>query len=283
MRYKKLKNSRCTVLVNSCDAYSDVWDLFFVALKESWEDFNYPIVLNTQAKEYQCDGVKVVNHKLKMNDRWGERFRDTLRKIDTPYVLPFLDDFVINERTNPNGLIEQVLDWMDENDNIDVFYLHKHPYVKNVETEFKKFGLLPQKCEYKLTTQIAIWRKDSLYHLIKDFESPWEWEMYATKKAWKSNKKYYALLDESDEPFNIVYGGVIWRGLWTKETIDIARKYNVDIDFLKRGFIDESNPRKEMEFYSIREHFPKDIFSVKFWQTLAVRLRQVIREIRCGI
>lgn len=276
-------NDKCTVLINSCDAYSDVWDLFFTALKGAWEDFDYPIVLNTQSNEYNFEGVRVINHKKRKDDRWGERYRDTLRKIDSPYVLPILDDFVLRENTRPNKLINDVIEWMEDNKEIDVFYLNNHPHVNKIPTEYPKFGLLPRKCDYKLTTDIAVWRKESLYNYIKDFETPWEWEMYATKKAWKSNKKFYALLDKKDAPFSITYGGVIRRGLWHPEVVQIAEKYDVKIDFSERGFMDESNPFKSNDFYSIKEHFPKDVFKIKFWTTLVIRLRQVIREIRCSI
>ena len=43
----------CTLLVNSCDAYSDLWEPFFKMLGVHWPDCPYPIVLNTESKAFK--------------------------------------------------------------------------------------------------------------------------------------------------------------------------------------------------------------------------------------
>lgn len=280
-----MNGNRCTLLVNSCDAYSDVWDLFFAGIKAQWSDCKYPIVLNTESKKYPNDmGVVVHNFQPRPGmDCWGERYKKTLRDIETKYVMPVLEDFVLTEKFTGNDLIEQVMDWMDENPDIGVFYLHKHPFVFQKETEYPGFGIMPQKAEYKLTTAFGVWRKEYLEKCIKGFENPWEWEMYVTRHAWKLKEKEYALLDNQKEVYVFPWGGVIRRGLWHPEAKILAEKYGIEIDFSIRGFMDENDPYRNKEIYSLRKHFPKDLGKSIFWSELKKRVIDKTRKIRCEI
>ena len=279
-----MKDKRCTILVNSCDAFSDVWELFFAGLKNQWPDCKYPILLNTESKNFPNKmGVNICNFTNKSRkDCWGKRFKHALKNISTPYVLPILEDFVLMEKFQGEELIETVMNWMDENPQIGVFYLHKHQYVIQKETEFPGFGLMPDKANYKLTTNVAVWRKEYLDKCIKGIESPWEWELYSTKRAWKFPEKEYALLENQKEPFVYTWGGVIWRGLWHHDALKLSKMYGVTVDFDKRGFMDVNNPYRT-EAYSIRAHFPKDILKNKFWKELRQRVYQKYRKFRCGI
>ena len=90
-------NNKCTLLVNTCDDYSDLWDLFFKALKIQWPDCNMPIIMNTEKKAYQNDeDIKVVNcENPRKKDCWGRRYKEALRQVNTPYVFPVLEDYVL--------------------------------------------------------------------------------------------------------------------------------------------------------------------------------------------
>lgn len=273
---------KCTVLINSCDSFSDVWELFFKSFKINWPDCKFPIVLNTESKIYKNDiNVKTINftHGF-FNNSWGKRLKSVLRQIKTPYIIPILDDFVLRNIFKGNNLIEQCIDWLEKNDNIGAFYLHRHPNVINKSTEFYRFGKMPDKCEYKLTTAFGVWRKDFLYKTILGIESPWEWEVNRTKRAWRYKEKIYALLEDDPPLFDFPFGGVIWRGLWHTEAIDLAKKYNVQIDFTVRGMMDVNDPyRLKLEKeYSVVKNFPKDIFKLVFWKELFNRIKTRIRK-----
>lgn len=277
--------NRCTILVNSCDAFSDVWELFFKALEIQWSDCHYPIALNTETKKYVNNkGISTINYFSKNGkDCWGKRYKNAVSKIDTKYVMPILDDFVLNEPFSGQNMIDQVMDWMDANPDIGVFYIHKHPNVIQKKTEYKGFGLMPQKCEYKLTTQPAVWRRDFLLKCIKGIENPWEWELYVTRKAWRSNIKMYALLDTEKEVYKFPFGGVIWRGLWHTDAPGLAWRYGVDINFEKRGMMDINNPYRIERMPSLRKDFPKNILKKYFWKEVFRRIHSLWRKIICEI
>lgn len=279
--------NKCTVIVNSCDSFSDVWELFFKSFNQQWENCEYPIILNTESKKYlNYDGIRVINFKKSLfNNSWAIRFKRVLSKVDTPYIIPILDDFVLKDKFNGVELIHKCIDWLDRHSNIGVFYLHKHPNVINEITEFENFGRMPDKCEYKLTTAFGIWRKSYLNKSLLGIESPWEWEVNRTKRAWRYKEVEYSLLNDEPPIYNFPFGGVIWRGLWHPEAVDLAKKYNVSIDFSIRGMMDQNDPyrTKNNNKYSIIKNFPKDINKAIFWKELYNRVfnkfKKVIIEI----
>ena len=271
---------KCTFLINSCDAYSDVWEFFFKALRVQWPDCEFPLALSTETKKFSDPGVRVLNFD---SPCWAARFKNALKNIETPYVLHGLEDFVLKEKISGGEIISNVIKWLDENPDIGVFYLHKHSSVLQTPTEIPGFGLLPRKADYKLSTQFGIWRKEYLDKCIKGIESAWEWEGFGSIRAGRFKEKEYALLDNQPEIFEIPLGGVIRRGLWHTEAKALAEKYNVEIDFSKRGFMNENDPYRRKNAYHVGKNFPRDIFKRIFWREFCERIRAEFRKIRLKI
>ena len=48
--------NRVTLLVNSCDAYADLWQPFFTLLKRYFVPLPAEILLNTETKDFAFDG-----------------------------------------------------------------------------------------------------------------------------------------------------------------------------------------------------------------------------------
>ncbi len=46
-----------TLLVNSCDAYADLWQPFFTLLKRYFVPLPAEILLNTETKDFAFDGL----------------------------------------------------------------------------------------------------------------------------------------------------------------------------------------------------------------------------------
>ena len=84
---------KCTILVNSCDTYSDLWEAFFRILSDRWKGKGYPIVLNTESLKFSSDYCKVRVINTSKDLQWGGRLKKVLNLIDTPYVLFLLDVF----------------------------------------------------------------------------------------------------------------------------------------------------------------------------------------------
>ena len=70
-----------SVLIYSCDSYSDVWKPFFTLFWRYW-NCEYPVYLATETKKCAELGVMTIN---KQADTWTERMKQTVDEIPTDF------------------------------------------------------------------------------------------------------------------------------------------------------------------------------------------------------
>lgn len=231
----------CSIIINSCDAYSDVWKPLFSCLKEYWKDCPYQIYLNTEKKSFYFDNMKITSLNIlnKKNIEWGERLLDCLSRIKTEYVIMLFDDFCLEKKVNQKE-IDNCLKCMEKNVNIDAFYL-VHIFPELINEKLSSYVEVPLGKNYRLNSAPCIWRKESLMKYTGKIDTAWAWEYFGTFRMDKyKNSKLFMVNNLPDiYPYNYSIGGAIHRGKWVKEVIEpINQKYQLNIDFTKRGFDD---------------------------------------------
>lgn len=80
----KKNTSKLTLLVNSCDKYADVIEVFFDILRRKWADCPYKIVLNTETYEYKDNDFDISCPCG--GGEWSDRTLISLNCIETDYV-----------------------------------------------------------------------------------------------------------------------------------------------------------------------------------------------------
>ncbi|AXH14463.1 hypothetical protein CP985_11050 [Malaciobacter mytili LMG 24559] len=236
--------SKCTIVINTCDAYNDVWELFFKAFEEYWPDCEYNIVLNTE--KIKCNLSNVTTHTFNETstlDNWGKRFKQTLQDIDSDFVIMLYDDFILEGNVNKNK-IKQCIKWLEDEKNKDIcaFYFI-HSQNKNIDDgKFEGFERLPLKADYKLNSAPAIWKKDKLISFIEDNDSPWAWEYFGSYRTYNKQSIFYSIKKENEDiyPYNYSMGGAIYRSKWVSSVVlPLVDKYKLDLDLSKRGLTDK--------------------------------------------
>lgn len=240
-------NKDCTLFLSTYDGGEDLWEGFFKALSVQWPEMDMKIVLNTETKSYSYPGYVIESYKTTSNKEqpWGERFIDSLMHVETEYVLLFLEDFWLDRRVD-DEFFRQTLQWMKDNPDVANFsYYPCLPGTNLPDFRFERFELRPQVCEYKFNCQVGLWRTKELKDFIRPHESPWEWEMLGSIRAGKCTQKFYSLRWNAPLVFSYgdnLTGCVVRRGRWVKQNVfPLAEKYNLNIDYTKRGFEDFSD------------------------------------------
>ena len=267
----EMKREECTVLVCSCDAYSDCWEPFFTLLKKYWNNCPYDIVLNTESKAFTMDGLNIVCHQYYRAGEtvpYGERLLRHLCAIETPYVLIMMDDFFLRKKVDGEK-IEFCINELRAHSDIAVFSFESAKDTMNRDDGvYGDFILRPQCGEYKVNFQGGVWNKAALISLIRPHESPWETETKGSIRSFETNHRFYTLKDISLTPID--YGkksGLTWgivRGKWVYEDIvPLFEKHQITVDYSSRGFFDVNNFEditvvKDRSFY-------RDIRSFGFW------------------
>lgn len=249
----------CTILVNSCDKYEDLWYPFFELLRVNWPDCPYDIVLNTESKTYTHPkkiendsndeiGVKEIRsfslYKEGENVPWSKRLLDILSRINSEYILFMLDDFFIHSTVDQKR-VEECLFWMEENKNICNFCLYPTAGPNIHSVKYAGFERRTKEAPFLVSCQVAIWRKSMLIELLRKYESPWQFEENGSQRARRKNWEFYSyqaientdIVNKLIIPYilSITLGYGVSGGKWLFKNKELFDKFNIAVDFSKRG------------------------------------------------
>lgn len=244
-----MKN-KVTILVNSCDEYSDLWEAFFSLLKKYWPDCPCRIILNTESKTFTYDGLNIECFQLYQLDSkvaYGERILKHLNKITTEYTLMLLDDFFLRDFIKVHKILE-CLQWMDSNDKIVSFQFSSLLDKNNiVSCKYDGFEKRPEYGLYKLCFSPALWRTSKLMSYWRKHENPWQWEEIGNIRTVKHKEDEFYSICEGVPPI-IDYGynknrcwGVV-QGKWAKDNVErLFEENDIKIDYSQRGVFSETD------------------------------------------
>lgn len=223
--------NNCSLVILSCDSYSDIWDTFFKLKDKYWKDCTYETYLLTETKK--CDYCNTINVDLPI-ELWTSRIRKSLEQIKTDYVLLMIDDFFIRNKVNQER-IDYILD--NFSDNTAFFNFEQEYDTNNIECGLNGFKKrINGIC--KISCQAGIWDRKKLINLLNVSCTPWEWERLNIALDYD----YY--INSSD--LIIDYGFKVGDfslvgGKWSKEIIPFFEKEKISIDLTKRGFFLDSD------------------------------------------
>ena len=245
-----MENKRLTILVNSCDKNSDLWEVFFKVMQKHWQDCPYRIILNTETRSYSFDGfniecLRVAEHKTEEELRsyaWSDRVKDNLKHVNTKYTLFLLEDFYF-ESPVQNDLVENLLDRLDTIKKLGALYLME--VSANYPSYYdKKTGLykIHKYVNFKANATAAIWNTAFLQKVLRKGESPWDLEQKGTKRVLHSNRKFYAQSNkykqEIKKIFELDFSKQVAQGKWTSSAKDFLTGLGLEIDFESRGVVE---------------------------------------------
>lgn len=233
-------NTNTTIVINTCDSYSDVLKLFFAALNEYWPNCNYNIVINSEKIIY--DEYKAHTHSSSLSKlTWGSRLISTLENIKTEFVLMFFDDFILENFVNQDDLdIAQKL--IMSSDDISVVYLMNTKLPIKRTNDQNKFIEILDKCEFRLNSYPGLWRREHLISFTGINDNPWAWELFGSYRTFNKKRQFYSLNPIFSDifPYNHKKGGAIYRGKWVREVVDNKiSKYGLNINTSIRGYSDD--------------------------------------------
>lgn len=226
----------CTVLAPSCDAYSDLWRPFFTQFFRHWPDCPFPVCLGSNQQTY--DDPRVTTIAAEHGNNWTNRVRDQLRKIDTPYVLMILEDFFLRSRV-PTAEVLSCLTFIHETGG-HMVRLVPRPTPDVPVPGQPAFGHILPGSPYRLSTQAAIWRRETLIAMMRDNESIWQFELAGSPRSAAMPEGFYAVWKSV-----MTYGHhVVERGKWFRNAAAEFGPMKIGCDFTRRGIMTRSEMAK---------------------------------------
>lgn len=239
-----LMQEKYTVFVCSSDRFSDCWDPFFTLFKRYWPEFSGEIILATETISYAFPGLNIicpcVQKDFPRRLTWSEVIRLSFNSVKTSHILLFLEDYFIRSAVDVQRLDSMFRLMIAE--DFDHLMLISMPG-NNKPTVWPFLVERAQDAPYRISTQIGFWKKEIFLKYLKPHESPWQFELWGTKRAAKIPDRFYAIHpdDLKENPYIIDYyiRGAVTKGKWQKSVPDFFAKNGLNPpDFSKRGFFD---------------------------------------------
>lgn len=231
----------CSVLVASCEKYSDLWTPFFKLFLKYWSDCPFFVYLISNEKQFLYQ--KVQNIQVGPDKSWSDSMQVALRSLKSEYIIMFLDDFFLRKPVKTE-LILTLLKILMEIDG-KMLRLVPRPGPDIRIKDFHEIGLIERGAPWRISTQIAIWRRDFLMEILRGGESIWEFEVRGSERSNKYADGLFCVWKPA-----IDYGHhVVERGKWFR---DEARRFGymgIGCDFTRR----EIMTRRESLIWNLRK------------------------------
>jgi hypothetical protein len=242
------KNDKFSILVNSCDGFEDCWNPFFTLIQRYWPECDARIFLNTEKKDWHFDGLDITCTQVQGTAperlTWSECLLNALDQVQTPLVLYFQEDYFIHQPVR-HALIQQATEYMLAHPEVGHIALTRHcslgPYESYPENWLQTIG---QKARYRVCTQAALWRTDTLRSYLDPKENGWMFEILGT---WRAHKRRDTFLSTKWDPevggpaIDYLHTGII-KGKWLRDMTTVFAQNGIQVDFQNRGFY-EPKPR----------------------------------------
>jgi hypothetical protein len=240
-----------SILVNTCDHFDDCWVPYFKLHRLYWPDCSAKIYLNTGKKDFSFPGIDVVALKVTGIDKtltWSECLIRALDKIEDDIVLYMQEDYFLKAPVK-NELVEKYVQLMTIDQSIDCIHLTDQAVISDDKSSYDGLYKVKLKQRYRVSCQAALWRKGVLKSYLRTHESAWQFEEFASKRAGIMNHNFY-VVDPAFVKLNVfeiipyLFTGIV-QGRWKEEVVPLFFKHGIDIQYSKRGFLNDA-PKKKL-------------------------------------
>ncbi|MEI8320552.1 MAG: hypothetical protein WCG05_00880 [Alphaproteobacteria bacterium] len=218
-----------TIIVSSCDRYSEFWAPFSELLMRYWPSLktynkDIPILFIVNKKPFSFDRVQVVS--TGEDGGWSRNMLQALKQVKTKYVLYMQEDYFLSQTVDEKYL-SYLLTKMKQQDiayietNNGSFYAEKYPYplVKGTEIKGKHVA-------FRASLQSALWNKDILEWLIKPKENAWDFEANASIRSEGLQNPFLVV---TPGYFPITFVNACHVGFWNAGALDLLKKEGIPV------------------------------------------------------
>lgn len=263
-----MKTPAFTLLINSSDGFEDCWMPFFTLLKRYWPEINAPILLNTEKKTWNFAGLNIICTQAQKNNynklTWSECLLEALSQVETDLVLYMQEDYFI-EKPVCNDQIELLIELMYQNTNIKHIGLTHfgscppfEPYQEN-----ERLWKISKRSRYRLSTQAGLWKINTLRSLVRSWENGWMFEIFGSIRSSRKNELFLTINREIDKPLIWYQHTGIIKGQWSSFVPSLFLKEQIDIDFDKRGFYNNTRSSLSRRVELLKKLISNPIYLIK--------------------
>lgn len=204
-------NTDVTLLVFSCDAYSDLWDGQVQQLEKHWPEHPPKAwIVTDQPTERQYEHIQVLVTPAELE--WSERLAWVLQKVETPYVFFTLDDYFLIEDV-PHDRINNYVRLMEQ-EGYDYIRLFKSRKKKTLDAHqvYHELRGIDLQHNYAINLYAGLWRTEFMRAAAQGKLNAWRFEVSLRKAGLAYGAKCLVCMDDMIYPFlDVVRKGKLLR------------------------------------------------------------------------
>jgi glycosyltransferase involved in cell wall biosynthesis len=179
------------------------------------------------------------------DESWSASLRWFLNRLETENVLLLLEDFFLCDRV----LTESVLANLAALRTLagTVLRLHPNPRPTIKVPGYPKIGEQHRLAPFRVSSQASIWNRRALLDLLRDGESPWEFELRGTIRSQAEARGFYCTVKQE-----FPYRHVIDKGKWFWKAARDYRRKDIGCDFGARAVMGPFTAARKVALVGLR-------------------------------
>lgn len=184
-----------TIVLSSYDEGAKVAENWLILLNKYWP--NHPNVVSTcqTVTLQESSQTPIPPLMCSKNLSWSSRLIAALRGVRTKYVIFSLDDFWLKSNVNLD-IVCEAYGCISKIKNVAYVSFEPGREAKPLCGTCDYFGILKSR-KFRATTQISLWNRRELLHLLRKNETAWEFEAFGSLRLSLSYKKVLVIMNGS--------------------------------------------------------------------------------------
>jgi hypothetical protein len=219
-----------SILVLSCDAYSDAWEPFFFFFFRFWPTCPFPLYLCANRLSFPDSRVRMIHIADERTD-WSTGFLYAVDQIPAPNVIVMMEDYFLSAPAQEQTIVDLIAYAKARNAG----YLRFVPIPPPDEpcADQPLLGEIRKGSKYRSANQAVWWRKTTLQHVLKAGEDPWEFEIKGAPRSCQLEEPFLSLRENVGYPLDY-FTTAIRKGRWEPAAVAMCAQYGIHLDLKRR-------------------------------------------------
>lgn len=223
-----MTNPSLSIVIASCDKYSDLWQPLFGQFFKHWPNCPYPIYL--VANHQRFDHPKVTTLLAGDDLDWSSTMSTAIAQLNHSHLLFLIDDaFLTGDVSNQE--MHNLFHFVTQH---QIEFLRLRPNPAPAEWFNNEIGILNKQAAYRVSLFATIWTVEMLKNILRRGESAWQFEINGTERS----RIYDRFHCTKKNVFRYLHG--VERGVWILPTAKKMRSMGYAVDGLTRPIMSYS-------------------------------------------
>lgn len=204
-------DDKLTIIISSCDAFSDLWDGQIRQLKKYWPDHpSIVFIITDKPTQKQYENIEII--VAPQGYEWSERLNYALGLVKTKYVFFTLDDYFLINKVK----VDKITDYLSLMDKRDVDYIRifkrRKKFTEGRVENYTELRWLPENSDYAINFYPGIWKTNFLKFASRERRTAWQQEVSLKKAGLEYGAKCMVCMDDTVYEFlDVVRKGKLLR------------------------------------------------------------------------